>query len=304
MSGNVCRVDEAFQPGVVGVAVAPVDVSADEAGLGGVVGVVGAGEREVPQRSEVRLDPVQPGGVVRGVSELDVVGGSPFAHLFAVVGAEVVKDEVQPGAGREERSDVAAELQELDAALALHDVPVEPVGADVVGGDQMPDTVRALVGRTDPLGLCAGRPAAAAWLGLQVQRPELIEADHDPFTGLRHLVELDDFVALDPEVGVGGALPRPHGLKPDVLLAKELTQPLVGDVRDYALGDQVVSELGQAPRRELSRAGFDGGFEPRVRPRGRRAFGDAKSEEVPRGAAGACDAPGVRVRTADRACRA
>ena len=44
--------------------VAPVDVSADEAGLGGVVGVVGAGEREVPQRSELRLDPVQPGGVV------------------------------------------------------------------------------------------------------------------------------------------------------------------------------------------------------------------------------------------------
>ena len=58
MSGNVCRVDESFQPGVVGVAVAPVDVSADEAGLGGVVGVVGAGEREVAQRSELRLDPV------------------------------------------------------------------------------------------------------------------------------------------------------------------------------------------------------------------------------------------------------
>src|ERR1700684_2739005 len=52
----------------------------------------------------------------------------------------------------------------------------------------------------------------------------------------------------------------------------------------------------------VSQAGFDGGFVPRVRPRGRRAFGDAKSEEVPRGAAGACDAAGVRVRTADRAC--
>ena len=53
--------------------VAPVDVSADEAGLGGVVGVVGAGEREVSEGSELGLDAVQPGGVVRGVGQLDVV---------------------------------------------------------------------------------------------------------------------------------------------------------------------------------------------------------------------------------------
>jgi len=33
--------------------------------------------------------------------------------------------------------------------------------------------------------------------------------------------------------------------------------------------------------RDLSQAGFDGGSEPRVRPRGRRAFGHGKSEKVP-----------------------
>src|ERR1700722_8708044 len=77
VSGNVCRVDESFQSGVVGVAVAPVDVSADEAGLGGVVGVVGAGEGEISQRAELRLDAVQPGRVVRGVGKLDVVQRGP-----------------------------------------------------------------------------------------------------------------------------------------------------------------------------------------------------------------------------------
>jgi len=57
-SGNVCRVDEAAEPLVVGVIVARDDVSADHAGLLLVAGVVGAVEREVPQRGELGLDPV------------------------------------------------------------------------------------------------------------------------------------------------------------------------------------------------------------------------------------------------------
>jgi hypothetical protein len=239
-----------FSLGLLVLRFVPVDVSADEACLGGVVGVVGAGEREVPQCSELRLDAVQPGGVVRGVGQLDVARGGPVAHLFAVVGAEVVEDEVQPGAGWVERADVAAELQELDAGLALLDVPVEPVGADVLGGDQVPDAVRSFVGSSDSLGLGAGCPAAAAGLGLQVQRPELIKADHDLLAGLGKLIQLDDPVTLGLESRVGGALPRSHGLKPDVLLQGGADAALVGDVRDHPLGDKVVRELGQAPGRK------------------------------------------------------
>lgn len=55
---------------------------------------------------------------------------------------------------------------------------------------------------------------------------------------------------LGLEVRVGRALPGPHGLKADILLAQELTQPLVGDIRDHPLSDQVVRELGQAPGRK------------------------------------------------------
>ena len=105
--------------GVVGVAVAPGDVAADQPGLGGVVGVVGAVEGEVAQGLELRLDAVQPGGVEGRVGELDVVVGGPVADLLALVRAEVVEHEVQPDLGRVERADVAAEGEELDAALAL-----------------------------------------------------------------------------------------------------------------------------------------------------------------------------------------
>jgi hypothetical protein len=122
---------------VAGVSVAPGDVAADEAGLGGVVGVVGAGEHEVPQRPEPRFDAVQPGAVERRVGQLDVVVGGPVAHLLAEVRAEVVQHEMQPHLGRVQGSDVATEREELDVALALLDVPVETVGADVVGGDQV-----------------------------------------------------------------------------------------------------------------------------------------------------------------------
>jgi hypothetical protein len=63
------------------------------------------------------------------------------------------------------------------------------------------------------LGLAAGRPALAAGLGLQVQRAELVEAEHDRLAGMRERVELDDPVALGLKVGIVGTLPGPHRLR-------------------------------------------------------------------------------------------
>jgi len=54
-SSYVCPVDDAAEPFVVGVVVAPDDVPADHAGLLFVAGVVGAVEREVPQGRELGL---------------------------------------------------------------------------------------------------------------------------------------------------------------------------------------------------------------------------------------------------------
>ena len=52
--------------------VAPFDVVGDEAGLGLVVGVIGAVEAEVAEASELGLDPVEPGTVEGRVGELGV----------------------------------------------------------------------------------------------------------------------------------------------------------------------------------------------------------------------------------------
>ena len=57
-SSYVCPVDDAAETFVAGVVVAPNDVPADHAGLFLVAGVVGAVQREVPQRRELRLYPV------------------------------------------------------------------------------------------------------------------------------------------------------------------------------------------------------------------------------------------------------
>src|SRR5262249_46244288 len=57
-SGYVCPADDAAEPFVVGVVVAPDDVPAGHAGLFLVAGVVGAVEREVAQGGELGLDPV------------------------------------------------------------------------------------------------------------------------------------------------------------------------------------------------------------------------------------------------------
>jgi len=54
-SSYVCLGNDAAEPFVVGVVVAPDDVPADHAGLFGVAAMVGAVQREVPQRRELRF---------------------------------------------------------------------------------------------------------------------------------------------------------------------------------------------------------------------------------------------------------
>src|SRR3954447_17693339 len=144
-----------------------------------------------------------------------------LAHARTVsplCGLQLSSTKLQPDLGRVEAADVATEGEELNAPLARLDVPVEAIGTDVVGRDQVPDAVRAGVGRADPFGLGAWRPVLAAGLGLEGERPELVEADHHRRARLGERVELDDPVALGLKIGVVGALPGSHRLKADALL--------------------------------------------------------------------------------------
>src|SRR5215213_9843503 len=97
------------------------------------------------------------------------------------VWAEVVQHDRDSFFGRVQRPEVAAEGQELGAGLADLDVSVEPVGGQVIAGQQVPDSVRAMEGgpspsppRLDWIALAdRGRRPLPARVGLQVQRPEL-----------------------------------------------------------------------------------------------------------------------------------
>lgn len=63
--------------------------------LGCVVGMVGAGEREIPQCSELCLDPVSARTHNAGVASSTLLWVTQ-SRICVVVGVEVVKDEVQP----------------------------------------------------------------------------------------------------------------------------------------------------------------------------------------------------------------
>lgn len=171
--------------------VSPDDVAADHAPLLLVAGVVGAVESEVAQGGELGLDAVEPGAVRRGVGDLHVVRLSPLGHPATLprrrVQAVVVTNDCDAGLCWVERAQVAAELQELRPVLGLLDVPVELVFSEVVGSEQVPDSVRAGVGRpASGAGLTVGILVLAAafgplpsGVGLEVERPELVQAEDD-----------------------------------------------------------------------------------------------------------------------------
>ena len=118
----------------------------------------------------------------------------------------------------------------------------------------MPHPVRPLVGgapptpprRTRITAAGGGRRPLLARMGLQVERPELVHADHHGRVtrsgrGLTFCdrVELEDAVLLRLVVWVGGGLPGLYRLKGDPLLAEKKAQALMADVVDHPLGQEV-----------------------------------------------------------------
>src|ERR1039457_2092427 len=160
-------------------------------------------------------------------------GPDPAVLARAQVRAEVVADDRDPDRRRVEGAQVPAELQEPGPGLARLDVPVELVLAQLVGGEQVRDPGGAGIGRAHPgprrpagfLALTADRSPLPARARLQVQRPELIDAeDHLRVAALRgHLAVGDRVQLLDPRLlrrvaRVPGSLPGLYPLKGDALL--------------------------------------------------------------------------------------
>lgn len=85
---------------MAGVGVAPAQVGVQGVSLDGVVAVVGVGDGELPQWPEMGLDRVGPGRVSRGEAQLNPVLPRPAPDRAALVGGQVVQDDVARGAVR------------------------------------------------------------------------------------------------------------------------------------------------------------------------------------------------------------
>ncbi|AKJ08548.1 hypothetical protein ABB07_00305 [Streptomyces incarnatus] len=122
------------------------------------------------------------------------------------------------------------------------------------GVDRAASRARFAVGFLVPAATCG---PLAAGVGLEVERPEFVQAEHNfgfarlrPDLAVGDGVEVLDAGLLDRAVGVAGGLPGLQALKSDAFLAEQDAQALVADVVDHPLGDQEVGQFDQAPGRE------------------------------------------------------
>jgi hypothetical protein len=110
-------------------------------------------------------------------------------------------------------------------------VAIQSVAAQVVGGQQVPNPVRAGIGRPPPatrprVASTAARPLPAR-VGLEVERAELVHADDYVRVSIQNVVgavhqpvQVQDPVLLGFEIGIVALLPGLDHLKGHALLAE------------------------------------------------------------------------------------
>ncbi|MGW5106250.1 hypothetical protein [Nocardia sp. NPDC004123] len=100
--------------------------------------------------------------------------------------------------------------------------------AQVQGTEHVPDTLGSVVGRPQPARPTGGEPASAA-AGLEVQRAELVHADH-PAVGGRVVVKIEDPGHLGLKVRVIARFPGFRGLPLHSTGFEDLSDGFVADV--------------------------------------------------------------------------
>ncbi len=141
-----------------------------------------------------------------------------------------------------ELTDIASAMNRCLTRLgALPNAPEEAVCVDVEGAEEVAHSVRALVGRPQPLGAPDLRPARTL-VGDELDRAHLVEAD-DRAVGGRLPVERDHALGLGTEVRVGAPLPRARALEAESRLDEQRSQPGLGQGSHAGLLE-VGAELG------------------------------------------------------------
>lgn len=156
--------------------------------------VVAMGEDVLLQMRELAFDAIEPRGVGWRELQHDIVLLGPAENLWRLVCRKVVQNDMD--ATGVLAADGLEEIQEILGPLALFEMAPKAARPHIVGGDQMAHAVLARVSRALAVGLRFGLPGASG-VRSQLQRAELVDADHGLLARLGRLVEaLDGFFFL------------------------------------------------------------------------------------------------------------
>src|SRR5512134_652979 len=142
-----------------------------------VTGIIGVGQREALERTEMGLDEVQPRGVGGGPHRVDAKPLEQREEARVVMSLmQVIHDDVEllPGVAAAQPLE---RLEQFGQALALVKHPIEAVGVDIVEAEEELRALEPVVGGAHALGLVARRPGHPTDR-LDLQWPPFVEAHY------------------------------------------------------------------------------------------------------------------------------
>ncbi len=181
------------------MAVSPPEIAPNRAHLFLVIGIIDTGQRELAQRGEMALDPVEPGGIRRGVDEFHVVRRRPILDLPPVMRGKVIKHNIKPFLLGIPGAKIFEKIKQRAPGLATFAVAQQQVLLEVERRKEHPRPLVAMVGRRQPSRFAALRPVTAR-IGPDLQRTELVQTNYPPVFR-RMVVELLDSFFLASNSG-------------------------------------------------------------------------------------------------------
>ena len=211
------------------IAVAAVQIPAEGVGDFGMTGIVRGIQHELAQRVEVALDAIHVAGGRRSWHEFDVVQLGPFPDLGRPVQRQVVVDQVDPHMRRVPAANLLVEREHFASGFGQTLAAEQHVGVDVVATEKVANTTPPGVGGPLPPGSFPLRVAVAG-VGLQRDRPELIETHHHP-VNRAGTVQVEHARGFFFEARVGAAFPGARALEGDLLFEQDSPERLERDGR-------------------------------------------------------------------------
>src|SRR5438445_3493099 len=159
---------------------------------------------------------------------------------------KIVQNNMQDLLTRITAADPLEERQEFYPGLVVSELAVEPVGLQIVDGQEMTHAALATVGGPQALHALTRPCQALAVARLQVQGSELVDAQPSAVAGPL-AVQTANGPIFPPEKWIGRFFPGLGPTQPDLAAVQKLPEPFDADAGMDLLLDEIVPQLGQRP---------------------------------------------------------